>query len=374
MKLARHAIDAVLEQAAVPGLVAAVGDRHGVLYEAASGRASTAPRREMQTDAIVRIASMTKVVTSLAAMMLCEQHRISLDAPFADYVQAYRQPGVLVSFDKSTLTYRTREAASRITIRQLLTHTSGYGYWFLDEPLLKLTTGTPELFNPPFLMSEPGTRFAYSTSTDVLGLLVPELSGVSLAEFFRARIFAPLGMSDTGYALPQNSQRLVRLHAHRGNGYVELPLETEPPEPRGGGGLYSTARDYLKLLRLFMHGGLADGQRLLSEEGIAAMTRNQIGPLFAERQKTALPERANDFVFMDGSQQFGFGFMIETRDRASGRSAGTLSWAGIANTYFWLDPRAGIAAVLLMQTTPFSDPVCIELLGRFERAVYNAVA
>jgi CubicO group peptidase (beta-lactamase class C family) len=374
MKLASQAIDAVLEQAAVPGLVAAVGDRHGPLYEAAYGRASTAPRRAMQTDAVVRIASMTKVVTSLAAMMLCEQQRISLDAPFADYVPAYRQPGVLVSFDESTLAYRTREARSRITIRQLLTHTSGYGYWFLDEPLLKLTTGTPELFNPPFLMSEPGTRFAYSTSTDVLGLLVPALSGVSLAEFFRARIFAPLGMSDTGYALPRDLQRLVRLHAHRGDGYVELPLETEPPQQRGGGGLYSTAHDYLKLLRLFMNGGLANGQRLLSEEGIAAMTRNQIGPLFAEQQKTALPERANDFVFMDGSQQFGFGFMIETRNRGNGRSAGTLSWAGIANTYFWLDPEAGIAAVLLMQTTPFSDPVCIDLLGRFERAVYDAIA
>jgi CubicO group peptidase (beta-lactamase class C family) len=376
MKLAAPAVDALLRQAAetaVPGVVAAVTDRHGLLYEAAFGRASSSPYRPMQTDSIVRIASMTKIVTSLAVMMLCEEQGISLDASLIDHLPGYRQPGVIESFDASSLAYRTREAATRISIRQLLSHTSGYGYWFLDERLLKLTTGTPELFNPPFLIAEPGAQFAYSTSTDVLGQLVAALAGVSLAEFFAARIFAPLAMPDTSFELPPDDTRLVSVHARRGAQFEELGHETIAPEPRGGGGLYSTAADYLKLLRLFMNGGETQGRRLLSQDGIAAMILNQIGPAFAERQRSALPERSNDFIFMDGSQKFGLGFMIETRDRAGGRAAGSLSWAGIANTYFWLDPCAGIAAVLLMQTTPFADPVCVDLLERFERSIYAAL-
>jgi CubicO group peptidase (beta-lactamase class C family) len=203
--------------------------------------------------------------------------------------------------------------------------------------------------------------------------LVAALAGVSLAEFFAARIFAPLAMPDTSFELPPDDTRLVSVHARRGAQFEELGHETIAPEPRGGGGLYSTAADYLKLLRLFMNGGETQGRRLLSQDGIAAMILNQIGPAFAERQRSALPERSNDFIFMDGSQKFGLGFMIETRDRAGGRAAGSLSWAGIANTYFWLDPCAGIAAVLLMQTTPFADPVCVDLLERFERSIYAAL-
>lgn len=317
---------------------------------------------------------MTKPVTTLAVLMLHEQGRLDLDAPFADYVPGYRQPGVLERFDMETGHYETRPARTAITVRQLLSHTSGYGYWFLDAPLYRLTTGAPELFDPPFLMWEPGTRFAYGVSTDVLGLIVPAISGLGLAEFFAERIFAPLGMRDTGFALPADIDRLGTLHARRDGGWDEAPLERVSHEARGGGGLYSTAPDYLRLARFFLAGGVLDGTRLLEERTVASMQSNQIGALDAHRQTTALPERSNDFLFMDGSQKFGLGFMIETRDQPSGRKAGTSSWAGIANTYFWIDPRAGVAAVLCMQTTPFADPVSVDIYRGFERAVYDALS
>jgi CubicO group peptidase (beta-lactamase class C family) len=315
---------------------------------------------------------MTKLVTSLAVMMLVEEKRIDLDVAFVDYVPGYRQPEVLESFDPNTRGYTTRPADSAITVRQLLTHTSGYGYWFLHAPLLALTSGTPNLLDPPFLMYPPGQRFAYGSSTDVLGQLIAPVTGLTLEAFFAERVFEPLGMVDTGFGIPTDPARLVARHARREGEFVEIENETSVAgEPTGGTGLYSTGPDYLRLLRLFLSGGVLDGRRLVSAEGIAAITRNQIGDLKAEPQQRALAERSNDFIFMDGTQRFGFGVLIETRDRAAGRSAGTFSWGGIFNTYFWVDPRPDLAALLLMQTQPFADPQSVALLESFERCVYS---
>jgi methyl acetate hydrolase len=367
------ALREAIESRRVPGVVAAVTGRDEVLYRAAFGVAETSTGRPMRVDDVFRIASMTKVVTSLGVMMLIDEGRLTLDGALADYLPGYRQPDVLESFDAATGRYTVRPAGSQITIRQLLTHTGGYGYWFLDPPLKHLTTGAPELFDPPFLIAEPGLKFAYSVATDVLGLVVPAVSGVGLAEFLAERIFEPLGIRDTGYALPPDVDRLPAVHARRSDGFEELPKERTAGVVRGGGGLYSTADDYLRLLRLFINDGVGDGRRLASAETIAAMRSNQIGELIAVPQRTAFPARANDFIFMDGTQKFGFGFMIEMRDQHTGRAAGSYGWAGILNTYFWIDPAAEIAAILLMQTSPFSDPISIDLYRRFERAVYDAL-
>jgi CubicO group peptidase (beta-lactamase class C family) len=369
-------LDSLLSEAIaagdVPGVVAVVGNRGGILYARVAGARAVDPPRAMEIDSVFRIASMTKLVTALAVMMLVEEHDLDLDAPFADYVPGYKQPEVLQSFDAATRHYTTRPAGGAITIRQLLTHTSGYGYWFMDAPLLALTQGRPELLNPPFLMHMPGRKFSYSSSTDVVGQIIAPVAGMPLEIFFERRIFAPLGMVDTGYALPRDPTRLVTIQARRHGAFVEQPNEhAGVAQPTGGTGLYSTAPDYLKLLRLFLTGGILDGRRLLRRELLEAITQNQIGDLFAEGQIAALRERSNDLIFLDGSQKFGFGVMIETRDRPAGRSAGTYSWGGIYNTYFWVDPRADLAAVLLMQTTPFADPTSIELLERFEHAVYG---
>lgn len=327
----------------------------------------------MRTDSVFRIASMTKLVTSVAVMMLLEERKLSVDQPFAELLPGYEQPGVLDAFDSRTREYRTLPASSSVTVRQLLTHTSGYGYWFLNGPLRSLKTGAPEKFRPPFLTAEPGRRFAYGISTDVLGQIVEPLSGLPLDRFFAERILEPLGMSDTGYAPPSDARRLASVHARAGAGFDAQPNETAGPSPHGGGGLYSTAEDYLALLRLFLNHGESSGRRLLARESIEAMVRNQIGELAADVQRTVAPDYSNDFIFMDGSQKFGFGVLVETRDQPTGRTAGSYGWGGIRNTYFWVDPSAGIAGVVMMQTSPFADPRCVELYRGIERAVYSSL-
>jgi len=355
-----------------PGIVGGLANRFGTLYLHATGLQSGAPRADMHIDSVFRIASMTKPVTSLAVLMLVEEGKVDLDAPLAEYVPGYRQPEVLRSFDKATKRYATSPAESRITVRQLLTHTGGYGYWFMDAPLLALTKGAPNLFDPPFLMYPPGRKFSYSTSTDVLGQIFAPVAGMPIETFFERRIFAPLGMRDTGYSPPGDLSRLVTVNARRRGAFVEQPNETRGNAPRGGGGLYSTAADYLRFLCLLLNGGELEGRRLLARELVDAMTHNQIGELYAERQVAALGERSNDFVFMDGSQKFGFGVMIETRDRPTGRAAGSYSWGGIYNTYFWVDPSADLTGVLLTQTLPFADPAVHGAYERFEKAAYGA--
>jgi CubicO group peptidase (beta-lactamase class C family) len=354
-----------------PGIVAAVTDRDTILYQLAAGVRSSASGEEMRPDTVFRIASMTKLVTSLAIMMLVEEGKIELDQPFAAYFPEYRQPGVLESFDAKTGQFTVSPARGPITVRQLLTHTSGYGYWFLDPPLLALMKGVPNLSDSPFLMRAPGERFAYGVSTDVMGQAIEPVSGMPLEAFFAKRIFGPLAMSSTSYRLP-GAERLAAVHARGPGGFIEQPNEAAGPSPSGGGGLYSTAADYLALLRVFLRHGDSPGGRLIASRYIEMMTENQIGDLCAARQRTALPSRTCDFLFMDGTQKIGFGVLIEMEGGSAGRSAGSYGWGGIYNTYFWVDPRAGFAAVLLMQTSPFSDPSSIDFYRRFERAVYAA--
>jgi CubicO group peptidase (beta-lactamase class C family) len=357
----------------IPGIVAAVGGADGATYLDAVGMAATAPQRAMQPDQVFRIASMTKLVTSVAIMLLVEEGRVDLDAPLEEYVTGFAQPPVLTNFDSATGTYATRPARRDATIRELLSHTAGYGYWFLHEPLRVASGPEPDLFHPPFLLTDPGTAFAYSTSSDVVGLLVEPVSGLSLDRFFRERLFEPLDMRDTSYVLPVPAERLVHVHRRSGRGFRQLPQETRNHQVRGGGGLNSTARDYLRLLRCLLRGGELDGRRILDRTHVAELSRNQIGTLEARMQRTALGDRSNDFIFMDGSQKFGFGVMIETRQRPGMRAPGAFGWGGIFNTWFWVDPAHDLAAVLLMQMAPFANKASIALLQSFEQAVYADV-
>jgi CubicO group peptidase (beta-lactamase class C family) len=368
-------LDAVLDAAtasgSVPGVVAAVTDRSGVLYRCASGVADIATGAPMRTDAVFRIASMTKLLTSIAVLQLHERSLVDLDAPFARYFPGFRQPPVLRSFDFATRTFEASSAATAITVRQLLTHTSGYGYWFLHRELFELMGAEPEYYNPPFLMSEPGTGFHYGIGTDVLGQLVAPVAGLDLPAYFAAELLEPLAMRDTGYALPTDPERLAAVHAVVNGSLVAQRRETQGEAPRGGGGLYSTASDYLALLRMLLNGGAVGGQRCLAESTVRMLASDQVSPLRVDRQTTAAPARTADFAFMDGSQAFGLGVLLETRARPSGRGAGSYGWAGILNTYFWVDPVAGIAAVLCMQMTPFCAPACLALCNAFETGLYD---
>jgi methyl acetate hydrolase len=367
------AIDSVLDDLVrgglVPGVVASVFSRDEGLYFGTAGTHGGAQARALEVDSVFRIASMTKLVTSVAVLILVDEGRVALDSPLAQYIPGFRQPEVLASFDPATGAYDTRPARRDATLRELLSHTGGYGYWFLDEPLRAASGSTPDLFDPPFLMHEPGTQFAYSSSHDIAGLVIEAVTGVSLPRFFDERIFQRLGMGDTGFEPPAVTERLVPIARRATEGFEFEPNEVHGHSPRGGGGLYSTAIDYSHFLMCLSNGG----NPLLRAHTTAELMRNQIGDLTAMRQTTALPSRTNDFIFMDGTQKFGLGVMIETRDQPGRRARGSLGWAGIFNTYFWLDPRTGIGAVILMQLQPFADPGCVEACERFEAAVYASL-
>jgi methyl acetate hydrolase len=368
-------LDRVLRAAvlsgAVPGVVAAATDRRGIVYLGAFGSAAIDQRRALRPDSVFRIASMTKLVTAIAVLQLVEQGSVELDAPFKRFYPEFRQPPVLRAFSSATREYDAEPAGRDITVRDLLTHTAGYGTWFLNPELRALMGAEPDYYNPPFLMHAPGTRFQYGISSDVLGQIVRPVSGLPLADFFAQRILGPLGMHETAFTLPADAERLVSVHTQAPAGLMPLQNEIGPEAPRGGSGLYGTAEDYLALLRMLLNGGRADGRQLLSADSVLEIARNQIGALVAARQTTAAPERTADFAFMDGTQKFGFNVLVETHDRPSGRGAGSYGWAGIFNTYFWVDPAAELAGVICMQMSPFCAPACLALREAFEAALYR---
>jgi len=380
------AIDQVLRAAVerndVPGVVALVTNRDRVLYVGAFGVADVGTGRALSTDALFRIASMTKPVTSLALMQLVEQGKVRLDDPADKYLPELVGLKVFESFDAATGEYKLRPAAKRPTVRQFLTHTSGLAYPFTSEIWrdFKPKAGESYPFGGP-LLYDPGERWHYSTSTDVVGRLVEVVSGQKLEDYFRQHIFAPLNMSDTSYNVSaEKAARLVAGQQRAGERMDgEIVLQSPQPgltiaAPIGGGGLASTAEDYGRFMRMLLNGGALDGARVVKAETVALMGQNQIGAIGVPALKTALP-RSRDFTFIaDGRDKFGLCFLI-TADQVPGkRSPGSLSWGGINNTYFWVDPNRGIAGVILMQYLPFADPKALALHDAFERATYQLVA
>ena len=380
------AIDAVLRTAVerqdVPGVVALVTNRDRVLYQGAFGVADVGSGRPLGMDALFRIASMTKPVTSLALMQLVEQGKVGLDDPAEKYLPELVGLKVFESFDAANGEYKLRPAARRPTVRQFLTHTSGLAYPFTSEIWrdFKPKPGESYPFGGPLLF-EPGERWHYSTSTDVVGRLVEVISGQKLEEYFRQHIFAPLKMADTSYNVPpEKGARLVA--AQQGAGErMEGAVVLQWPQPGltiaapvGGGGLASTASDYGRFMRMLLNRGVLDGARVAKAETVALMGQNHIGTLGVPALKAALP-RSADFTFIaDGRDKFGLGFLITSDPVAGKRSPGSLSWGGINNTYFWVDQERGIAGVILMQYLPFADAKALAVHEAFERAVYQLAA
>jgi methyl acetate hydrolase len=378
------AIDAYLETAVrdkgIPGVVALVADADRVLYTGAFGRQDAARGVPMAPDTIFRIASMTKPVTSVAVMMLVQEGDLGLDDAISDYLPSFENPQVIETFDAATRTYTSRPASGPITVRHLLTHTSGLGYAFSNHTLAALAADAePGASVTRFpLLHDPGARWTYGESTRVLGTLVEEISGQPLDEFFAERIFVPLGMSDTFYTVPApKTGRVATIHNRTGDGFVETPNPAEITAPvYGDGGLHSTAADYAKFIQLFLNRGRApSGVRLLSEATVALMAENHIGAIFVEQQPAAVPALSEPFPLGAGRDKFGLGFQVTGPHRDPlARSPGSLSWAGIFNTEFWIDPARGIGGVLLMQYLPFYDAAAIETLQGFERRVYEGLA
>ena len=379
------ALDASLrgavERKDVPGVVALITDRKGVLYESAFGVADVATGRPLARDTLFRIASMTKPVTSVALMQFVEQGRIALDDPAEKYLPELKGVQVFESFDAATGAYKLRPAASAPTVRQFLTHTSGLGYPFTSAILrdFKPRAGETYPFGGPLLF-DPGQRWHYGTSVDVVGRLVEVLSGQKLEDYFHDHIFVPLKMDDTSYNVPEAKGPRLVAQQQRAGEHMDGAIELQNPQPPltiaapvGGGGLASTADDYGRFMRMLLNGGTLDGVRVLKAETVALMGQNHIGAVSVPALKSALP-RSADFTFIaDGRDKWGLGFLI-TADQVQGkRSPGSLSWGGINNTYFWIDPTRGIAGVIMMQYLPFADAKALSVYDTFERGAYQLV-
>ena len=383
-------VDAALRSAVdageVPGVVAMAATDRGLLYEGAFGRRGRGGAEAMTPDTVFRIASMTKAITSIAAMQLVEQGKLALEAPVPDIDPTIGAPRVLEGFDAAGAP-RLRPAKRPITLRHLLTHTAGFAYdmWnpalgrYLQSAGLPLrSSGRVASIRMPLLF-DPGERWEYGINTDWVGRLVEAASGLPLDVYFRERLFGPLGMVDSGFVTTEAQRaRQAGLHQRETDGTL-VPQPLEPPATAaefwsGGGPLYSTGRDYLQLLQMLLHGGQWNGARVLRPETVALMHANHTGDLPAGVMRTARPEMSNDVDLFPGTRvRWGLGFMLNLDPGPSGRSAGTVSWGGIYNTYYWLDPGLRVAGVILTQILPFADARVLGLYGRFERAIYEVL-
>jgi methyl acetate hydrolase len=380
-------IDQVLRQAVaemkLPGIVAMVSVADRITYQGASGKRDSIQNIPMTVDSIFRIASMTKPITSVAVMQLVESGRVKLDEPAATYLPELSQVQVLEEFDATTGKAKLRSPKAPPTVRQLLSHTSGFVYEFFDPQLhAYVATGAvpsaregDDGFLKAPLLFDPGSRWEYGINTDWLGKLVEKVSGQTLEDYFRQHIFQPLGMIDTFFDVPQDKQaRVVALHQRQDDGSFLEP----PPQPfkpvrffSGGGGLYSTASDYLKFERMLLGGGKLGSQRILQAQTVDQMSRNQIGDLALVLLRSLIPQFAKDPIRVPGSlDKFGLGLGINTKPVEGGRSPGSLAWAGIYNTFFWIDPPRKTCTVIMMQILPFSDDAAYSVVEQFERAVY----
>src|SRR5689334_21928514 len=382
---AHAALDASLrgavERKDVPGVVALVTDRERVLYQGAFGVADVATGRPLTADALFRIASMTKPITSLALMQLVEQGRLGLDDPAEKYLPELADLKVFESFDAASGGYKLRPASRSPTVKHFLTHTSGLAYAFTSEIWrdFKPRDGETYPFGGPLLF-DPGERWHYSTSTDVVGRLVEAVSGQKLEAYFREHIFAPLKMDDTFYNVPDGKGPRLVAQQQRAGEHMDGAVELQKPQPGltiaapiGGGGLASTASDYGRFMRMLLNGGTLDGARVLKPETVALMGQNHIGALAVPALKSALP-RSADFTFIaDGRDKWGLGFLITTDQVPGKRSPGSLSWGGINNTFFWIDPARGIGGVIMMQFLPFADAKALAVYDAFERGAYQLV-
>jgi methyl acetate hydrolase len=361
-----------------PGVVALVVGRDGTLYEGAAGKLDAGNNIAMPVNAIFAIASMTKPVTSMAIMMLFEEGKLKLDDPVSKYLTGFDNLRVITKFNEQDATYETRPAKRPMTIRHLLTHTSGIGYGFTNPIEYRLTQATKKGEWELPLLSDPGDKWNYSASTRVLGMIVEKITGASLEAYYQQRIFKPLGMVDTSYAVPADKQSRVPTQHTRVNGLLQeqprTPIPSTATAPfRGDGGLYSTVQDYAKFVQVLLSGGHLGSVKILTERSVKMMGQNNIGSIFVELQPAADKLLTKPFPLGAGHDKFGLGFQIASNDPQYSRfrSAGSMSWAGIFNTEFWIDPVKHIGGVQMMQVLPFYDEGAIRTLRGFEELVYQ---
>jgi CubicO group peptidase (beta-lactamase class C family) len=370
--LAESAIDEVLRSGIarrkVPAVVAMASTEKETFYRGAFG-VRDGGGTPVTTASIFQIASMTKAVTTVAALQLVEQGKVTLDEPVAKHLPKLEQLDVLEGFDAAGKPI-LRPARTPITLKHLLTHTSGLCYDTWDEKMSRYAPkAAPGSVGP--LMFEPGARWQYGQGCDWAGRLVETISGMTLEDYFQAKIFRPLGMEDTSYILPAAKFDRVVTRWTRNNGGPLQPADRSMPKPpasfNGGGGLYSTAADYTRFMQMI----LRKGQDILKPKTVESMTVNQIGLATAGKMRSFKPDTSADVDIQPGAaEKWGLGFLINTTAYQGGRAAGSLAWAGLYNTFYWIDPKSSVCAVILMQFLPFVDKEAVGMLNDFERAVY----
>src|SRR3954462_2035651 len=378
-------IDQILRQKCeakeIPGVVAIAATGNEVIYQGAFGKRDLSKDDPMTADSVFWIASMTKAITTAAGMQLVEQGKLSLDEPIGKLLPDLARPQVLEGFDAKGEP-KLRAAKKPIRLRHLMTHTAGFAYdmWNGDMVQYLEKTGTPGIttcqnaaLKTP-IMSDPGTRWEYGTNIDLVGTAVEAASGKKLDAYLRDNVFTPLGMSDTGFKISEaQRKRLVGMHMRAPEGLAPLPFELEqnPEFEMGGGGLYGTAADYIKFTQMILNKGRGNGQQVLKPETVAMMGQNHIGDLNMTKMTSAVAFATNDVDLYPGmDKKWGLSFMINTARTPEGRSPGSLAWAGLANTYYWIDPTRDVTGVILMQVLPFVDQKCLEAYSSFERGVY----
>jgi CubicO group peptidase (beta-lactamase class C family) len=380
-------IDRVLDHAVrsgrVPGIVALAADRNGTFYQGTFGKRGLDEDASMTADTVFRIASMTKAVTGVAAMQCVERGMLALDQPAGEIMPELAEPLVIEGFDARGEP-KLRPARCKITLRMLLTHTAGFVYPVWNEVFTRYVeaTGIPTIMtgklaalNAP-LAFEPGERWEYGINIDWAGRMVEKVSGQDLDTYMRENVFAPLGMRDTGF-VPNAEQagRRAQAHARKPDGSLE-PIPLTPVVAgefhAGGGGLSSTGPDYMAFLRMLLNGGTLNGAQVLRPETIALMGQNHIGDLDVQDMTTQSSDLSNDVALFPGmTKKWGLTWLINTDDVPGRRGAGSLAWAGLYNTYYWLDPRRQVTGVILTQILPSADPTVLQLLDDFETAVYQ---
>ena len=373
------------ESGDLPGVAAAAATSDGVIFEAAFGIRDLATGDAMTADTVVWIASMTKAVTGAAAMQLVEQGRIGLDQPMGDILPVVRDVKVLEGFDAGGAP-RLRNPKVPVTLRHLLTHTSGYGYDVFNADLSRYieVAGLPSVMtckNDSLrvpLLFDPGAGWEYGIGIDLAGKVVEAVTGEDLEAYFQKHIFAPLGMRDTSFLLRDDmARRLVGAHARGPDGKpmsISFEAAPDPEFHMGGAGLFSTAPDYLAFCRMLLAGGTLDGKQVLKPETVKLMAQNAIGSLDVPKMRSNNPAFALEVEMFPGQvKKWGLTFLINTEDVAGARAAGSLAWGGVHNTFFWIDPKRRVTAVAMMQILPANDPHVLETMVNFELALYAAI-
>jgi len=377
-------LTAGVERGAAPGVAVVVVDRSGPIYEGAAGERVIGSGVAMQPDTPGAIFSMTKAVTGAAAMQLVEQGKLSLDGPAGEVCPELSEVVVLDGFDDAGQPI-TRPPASPVTLRQLLTHTSGFVYdlWNANSAQWHEVTGSPSLLSQQKqallqpLAFDPGTQWQYGIGIDWAGQMIEAVSGQTLGEYFAEHLTGPLGMTDTMFTpTPELIERASGVHARMPDGSLvpmELPAPENPEFEMGGGGLFGTVGDYGRFIQMMLNGGELDGVRVLKAETVEQMSTNQMGDLRVQKLLTSAPPFTNDAEFFPGEpKSWGLTFQINEEPAFTGRPAGTLMWAGLANSFYWIDRENGVGGAYLSQILPFADAGSVDLFFEVESAVYSS--